>query len=688
MDKRIVVILLALAMAFGMTACGSSSDSNNTGKTGEDAAYEAFAGALDLKFAKEVNETVAAFGDDKAVGMRSAGSPAEKETCDYLEGVMKDIGLQNVTVDETTLDCWTFNGANITFTNADGEKQRIDLGGYQTTLKARNEELEVVDVNRGTIQDYEGKDVEGKLVLFDINQEEDWWINYPAYQAKVKGAKAVLAMREFEEPGDDRIGVQDVCGPADAPALAISHKDAEALRAAIKAGGGDSVKVRLNADSKVTENGTSHNLYGEIPGTTDETVFVFSHMDGYFHAAYDDAQGVGVSMGIAKAMIDSGFTPDRTIRFCIHGAEEWGREGSEYDWSTGAYEEIMTNHPDWVDGAIAIVNNDGGYSVQGENCKGVMANDELLNFVNRSVGKMNEASKTDWSYTGLSTYTEDFQWTRMGIPAISAGDGDGGVYDAIGYHSTYDSWDAQPVDDEKYMEFMQVYGKLVIDLDAEKVRPLDFGARLETFRDSLGEEGIEELGSTVDEAIGAAETLEAKMDEVEASGDEDAAVEMNVKTQAVFRQLQDSLLGLDFINVDAIIRHDMYEDNIENLQKTIDTLKEGDIETAFDEYLSAVDWSWYDMYFDKETCEYMKDQLFDKRDDTWGADLIEWRHADTGGVVRSLGKKMDQEDPDVSDEISSLKKVKATQEKHLKDVYKAEKKGLEKAIKLMREAAE
>ena len=30
------------------------------------------------KFAKEVNETVAAFGDDKALGMRSAGSPAEK----------------------------------------------------------------------------------------------------------------------------------------------------------------------------------------------------------------------------------------------------------------------------------------------------------------------------------------------------------------------------------------------------------------------------------------------------------------------------------------------------------------------------------------------------------------------------------------------------------------------------------
>ena len=81
------------------------------------------------------------------------------------------------------------------------------------------------------------------LLLLDIDQENDWWINYPAYQAKLKGAKAVLAMREFEEPGDDRIGVQDVCGPADAPALAISHEDAQALRKAINENGGDSVSV-------------------------------------------------------------------------------------------------------------------------------------------------------------------------------------------------------------------------------------------------------------------------------------------------------------------------------------------------------------------------------------------------------------------------------------------------------------
>ena len=39
-------------------------------------------------------------------------------------------------------------------------------------------------------------DVKDKLVLIDINQREEWWINYPAYQAHLKGAAAVIAVQE------------------------------------------------------------------------------------------------------------------------------------------------------------------------------------------------------------------------------------------------------------------------------------------------------------------------------------------------------------------------------------------------------------------------------------------------------------------------------------------------------------
>lgn len=676
MYKKFLVVAFALMLVLGMTACNSGNDSE---------AVNNFDAEIDGEYAKDVVQTISSFGDDPVMGMRSAGSPAEKQTIDYLKEQMEEIGLRNVAVDETTVDGWTFNGANITFTNVDGEEQKIDLGGYQTTLVAENEQVDLVYLNEGTAADYENIDVTGKLVLIDIDQNENWWISYPAYQAKVKGAKGVIAHSVFVGEGEDRVGVQDICGPADAPALAISNKDKKALVAAIKANDGEPITVTLNCDSKVTQDATSHNVWGEIPGKTDETIFVFAHADGYFHSQYDDAQGVSVSLAIAKALIDSGYEPDKTIRFCFHGSEEWGVSGSEYDWSAGAYEEITALHPEWIEGGFAIVNNDGGYSVEGETYTGVNSAVELKDFVKESVGENADATKYEWSFNKPSTGTEDFFWQLQGIPAIVAGEGEESVYFDNCYHSTYDSWDAVPVDEEGYRELIYTYGKLTIDLDELDVRPMSFTARIQEFEESLNDTSA--FDGMFEDAYTAAAALEEKMADVEAGDDKDAAVELNKQTQEIYKILQDYWVGLDFINVDAVIRHELYQNNIENLDEAIAALEKGDVAEAYDEYLSAIDWAWYDMYFDKETTSYMKNQLFENRQGTWGDGLIEFPHADTWDVVQSLGEKYEAENPDVTSEIAALKEIRGQQQDYLDKVYVAEKEGLEKAIDLMNKYA-
>lgn len=165
MYKKFLVVAFALMLVLGMTACNSGNDSE---------AVNNFDAEIDVEYAKDVVQTISSFGDDPVMGMRSAGSPAEKQTIDYLKEQMEEIGLRNVAVDETTVDGWTFNGANITFTNVDGEEQKIDLGGYQTTLVAENEQVDLVYLNEGTAADYENIDVTGKLVLIDIDQNENW----------------------------------------------------------------------------------------------------------------------------------------------------------------------------------------------------------------------------------------------------------------------------------------------------------------------------------------------------------------------------------------------------------------------------------------------------------------------------------------------------------------------------------
>ncbi len=259
--KKIIGVTLAAVMGLScLAACGGGQEADYP----ED--FQAFLDSLDTEFSYEVDKTISEMGDDPALGFRSAGSPAEKETAEYIRQTMEDIGLENVTVDKVGLDGWTFNGANITFTNANGEEQKIDLGGYQTTIQAENETIDVVYLNKGTAEDYEGVDVTGKLVLIDIDQNEEWWINNPAYQAHVKGARAVLANSAMPVEMDDRIGTQDICGPADAPALGISQQDTDALKEAIEASGEDQIQVVFNADSVVTEDVESQNVWGEIPG--------------------------------------------------------------------------------------------------------------------------------------------------------------------------------------------------------------------------------------------------------------------------------------------------------------------------------------------------------------------------------------------------------------------------------------
>lgn len=190
-----------------------------------------------------------------------------------------------------------------------------------------------------------------------------------------------------------------------------------------------------------------------------------------------------------------------------------------------------------------------------------------------------------------------------------------------------------------------------------------------------------------EDAYTAAAALEEKMADVEAGDDKDAAVELNKQTQEIYKILQDYWVGLDFINVDAVIRHELYQNNIENLDEAIAALEKGDVAEAYDEYLWAIDWAWYDMYFDKETTSYMKNQLFENRQGTWGDGLIEFPHADIWDVVQSLGEKYEAENPDVTSEIAALKEIRGQQQDYLDKVYVAEKEGLEKAIDLMNKYA-
>ena len=356
-------LALTTALLLLLTGCSqgsTASPSEHEAALTLEAAQSAYLEHVDTDYSFALAKKLEDIRSNEALGYRTAGSEAELRTGDMLKAEMEAIGLSDVTKDAFTLDTWTFETAQLTYPTADGSETTVELGGYQTDFSTGGSRTyTIIDGGQGTEADLEGLDVTGKLVLIDINQRENWWINYPAYEAHLHGAAAVIAAQDggYAEVSDDALNAQDVCGPADAPAFSISRTDADALRASMAAAGTNELAVSFNAESAVTMDGTSYNIVGTIPGRDpDAMVLMSAHYDSYFAGFQDDNAAIALMFGIAKGILDSGYQPEKALVFCAMAAEEWGVSDTRYDWSTGAYNQIFRVHPEWVGKVIADIN--------------------------------------------------------------------------------------------------------------------------------------------------------------------------------------------------------------------------------------------------------------------------------------------------------------------------------------------
>ena len=197
--RKIFAVICSLMLAVSLVLSGCSTSNENASQTTEIFTY----GDEEKAYVAQVEEN-SVYGLDitqrllenksNEHGYRTAGSQAEFEAGEMLVKEFESIGLQNVHKDAFTTDGWEYREGEITFTSAENESYTAVLGGHAVQFQADNETYEVVYANRGTADDLAELDVNGKWVLVDIDQSSDWWVNYPAYQAYLKGAAGVLAI--------------------------------------------------------------------------------------------------------------------------------------------------------------------------------------------------------------------------------------------------------------------------------------------------------------------------------------------------------------------------------------------------------------------------------------------------------------------------------------------------------------
>jgi hypothetical protein len=657
--------------------------------------YGDYAVAVDPEFSMTVASELSAFGDDPALGFRTAGSPAEREAADLLAQTMRDIGLENVTIDKASSDGWTFNGASITYGTLGGETATAVLGGYPTDIVAENETLPIVYLGKGTAADYktetgEDIDVTGKLVLIDIDTENDPGINYPAYQAHLKGARAVVACSFMDESSGERIVSGDIRGGADAPALAISAADSASIRDAITAdgyedGGAMQIDVTLNADSRVTRNVSTQNVWGEIPGESDQTIFFIAHYDGFYRSFYDDASGVGIVLGIAKAMREGGIAPEKTFRFVLHGASEWGRSDTPAGGATGAYEQIVHNRPGWAEDGFALFDIDGGYPLDPMRAVDILAPAEFSGFVSSSISSFGDRADALQIIPAQAGAPEagrgDFIYNASGIPTIATGGDYGGDAEFSVYmlHSSIDRADVGGYDGEGVRSLSEYLGYAALMLDRLPLRPLRFTARIEelgrtlegrsgTYRDADIDEDLNHLIANIERATEVArkldrlissfnagylstatEAAEAAADgrendaaEARAELDEmkSRAAEINKDLYAVYLGMQDGFLKLDR-NLESEYANEGLQKNLDIIESAWEILLSGSgmvsgAREAAAEKLMEMEQVGSVAYFDAAVTDRFVQRLDDGARGTWAEGRIVSRAADAAGIVRLL----------------------------------------------------
>lgn len=697
MKKRIVSLLMAVLMVVSMAACTQKS-AGETQPTQEAPAEtqpqapaeselpaadekQAYLDKVDVDYSYALALKLEEIRSNEKLGYRTAGSEAELATGDMLKAEMERIGLQNVVKDEFTLDTWTFAGAQLTFTDSTGADYTAELGGYQTDFVTDGAEVyTVIDGGRGTEADLAGLDVTGKLVLVDINQRDEWWINYPAYEAHLAGAAAVIAVQDggYGEVSSDALNAQDVCGPADAPAFSMSRTEAELLKAAMDENG--EAAVTLNADSRVGRDGTSYNIVGTIPGRDAEHMVLMSaHYDSYFAGFQDDNAAIALMMGIAKGLVDSGYQPEKTLVFCAMAAEEWGVSDTRYDWSTGAYNQIFRVHPEWVGKVIADINFELPAMDEGTSDQ-IRTSYELKTFVEdfKTGVPQVEGVFADGIevIVPTQTWSDDFSLSIAGVP--SSVTALRGGFAKTHYHSQFDNQDTYSR--EAFLFHHNMYGMLMMAYDHCAVSPLDFSTRLNALRESIDDTvmtqtQIAELNAALNEAEAAAKDAWARVCDAndayqkaltEADTEAADAVlaqtrQLNADVLSAFKFAEDAFVRLTWEDV-SIFPHEHSQNNLLALKQAAQALEQGDGAAALDEYLSAVDNNWYAYDWSRGTFEHFTDYVLNQSADRlmWGAGRVQG-HEDLFDVIRSLQEKYGDSGADYSAELKRLEQAIANQ---------------------------
>jgi carboxypeptidase Q len=278
------------------------------------------------------------------IGPRLAGTEAEARARDWSVIKLKALGFSNVRVETYQMPVWVRGAETAEIVSPFPQRMAVTALGNSGSTGPKGLSLPIVGFDSfAALKAADPASVRGKIVFVShamkAAQDGSGYGPFgaarrqgPSVASKMGAAAIVVRSIGTDHSRGPHTGVQmwqDGAKPI--PAGALSIADAENLQRMLARG--KPVVMNLVLTPLNIGMQQSGNVIAEVPGSDPAAgiVLVGGHLDSWDlgTGAIDDGAGVAITAAAAKAIMDSGKKPRRTIRVVWFGAEEVGGNGGD-----------------------------------------------------------------------------------------------------------------------------------------------------------------------------------------------------------------------------------------------------------------------------------------------------------------------------------------------------------------------
>ena len=250
--------------------------------------------------------------DGNVLWGRIQGSKYELEATQHVQQYFEEWGLENILLESFPVfrPVWSPTTIELTI-KGDGDQEDVRLMTAMTAWPSGVTSLEGLTapleyVGLGSPADLRGKDLAGKIALLYVHTFEGVLMHGgygPAIRlVKEYGAAGVILW--YDAPGNDTYAgvMYDRYGTMKTvPWTNIGFTDGVYLRKRLERSSLENPPlVNLKIVGRMRSDLTSQNLMAELPGSSDQTIMITAHIDGFFNAALDNGTGVAALMALAR----------------------------------------------------------------------------------------------------------------------------------------------------------------------------------------------------------------------------------------------------------------------------------------------------------------------------------------------------------------------------------------------------